>query len=104
MLVTEDILDTLKGLFDMWYCLILGLSLTDWSWLLDIICSVALACEPGGDPAPTVDLYLLCLSVCPSVRLSVCPSVRRASPEDAPRQQMAHASQQNARVSFIKLL
>ena len=72
----------------------LSLSLTDWSWLLHIICSVALALRVdivSEDPAPTADLYLLCLSL--------FPSVWGPSPEDAPSQ-----SQQNARISFIKIL
>ena len=61
---------------------LLALSLTDWSWLLDIICSVALPLMVDiVSPAVTWRLqqtYLRCLSL--------CPSVRRVSPEDAPSQ------------------
>ena len=71
--------------YSNYYCntIILALSLTDWSWLQDLICSVALALRfaivrPAASRRLTSDLYWC---VCASVPLAV----RRASPEDAPR-------------------
>ena len=70
----------------MYVHFIRALSLTNWSCLPDIICSVALALRVDiVTPAATRRLqqtFICCvcpsvrLSVCPSVHLSVCPSVR----------------------------
>ena len=55
--------------------LLLALSLTAWSWFLEIICSVALALRVDiVSPAATRRLQQTCICrVCASLRLSLCP-------------------------------